>query len=337
MGYNLWGQPGEGDNFPYKLQPGQVKARPETDDEDLDIGDLINPGYGADGQPGVALPYAGQGGQLNLPKESEELDTEKGYAVGQALYNMFPENILEEYSKAWAKYGDDGIAMGVVRKTPAWKNEFQHLERDDGSLIMTELESLATKATYRESLAEIGIIDTEEFEGKFNELIKGEVSASEFQQRIDLVYEAVKNNIPEVEELFRTQYGIETDAPTIFAALINPDLEDKLLKGDLQTISVAAEAKRAGFSGAFSKFERLRKSGLSQADARQLYESAGTYQTMGVQTGSGFDIETAEAAATGDIDATKQLGLLASEQASMSSGKVGAARKDRKYTGLVQD
>ena len=56
------------------------------------------------------------------------------------------------------------------------------------------------------------------------------VSSLEFQDRIDIVYEGVINQIPEVQELFARELGIEADAPTIFGALINPKIEDKVLK-----------------------------------------------------------------------------------------------------------
>ena len=93
---------------------------------------------------------------------------------------------------------------------------------------MSEVEAMATIATYKETLREVGITNTEDFKKQFEELITGEVSGAEFQQRIDIVHEGVIDNIPQVETLFRTQYGIDTDAPTIFAALINPEINDKL-------------------------------------------------------------------------------------------------------------
>lgn len=264
-------------------------------------------------------------------------DYTKGYGIGAALYKFFPEKVLETFAKEWVKYGDAPIALATTRKTQAWKDEFKYLEREDGSLIMSELEAVSTKATYRETLGEVGITDTTDFENNFEEMITGEVSAQEFQARIDTVYNAVKNNIPQVEELFREKFNIATDEPTIFAALINPDIEDKLLKGELSTLTIAAEAKAAGFSSTFNKFDALRKAGLTQEGARNLYQSAGTYTNMSTQTGTNVDLSTLESAAIGDVEARKALNLLQAEQSSMSSGKAGAAKKGSKVTGLLQD
>ena len=57
---------------------------------------------------------------------------------------------------------------------------------------------LSTKASYAQTLREVDITDTTQFETKFNELISGEVSAAEFKQRVDLVYNQVVDQIPEV-------------------------------------------------------------------------------------------------------------------------------------------
>ena len=269
-------------------------------------------------------------------KETTAGDYTEGLERAKALYKFMPENVQAEFANAWVKFGETNLAKAATRNTAAWKKEFKYLERDDGSLIMDELQAMATKATYRETLAEVGIVDTSEFEEQFNKLITGEVSGAEFQQRIDVTYNAVKNNIPQVEAMFREQYNISTDQPTIFAALINPGINDKLLKGDLKTIGVGAEARAAGFSRSFSRFEALRKAGLTQEKARQVYQQAGNYQTMATQTNSEFDVSTLEEASIGDADSAKEIGLLAAESAAMSSFKAGAAKKDNKVTGLLE-
>lgn len=291
---------------------------------------------------------ANYGGASNLSTgATDDTNTSSGdavsdaqYAAGmeraKALFKFLPEAIQSEFAKAWVKFGNVELAKSATRNTQPWKDEFGFLERDDGSLIMDEVEAMATKATYRQTLAEVGIADTSDFEEKFEQLIKGEVSGAEFQQRIDVTYNAVKNNIPQVEQMFREQYNISSDQPTIFAALINPDIQDKLLKGDLDTITIGAEARAAGFSRSFSRFESLRKAGMTQDKARQVYQQAGTYQSMAARTDRQFDLGTVESAGIGDVEAAKELGLIAAETASMSSVQAGAKKKDGKVTGLLE-
>ena len=274
--------------------------------------------------------------ETEAQEKADAGDYSEGLERAKALFKFMPESVQTEFAKSWVKFGNTDLAKSATRNTQAWKDEFGYLEREDGSLIMDELQAMATKATYRETLAEVGIADTSDFEDSFNQLISGEVSGAEFQQRIDVTYNAVKNNIPQVEQMFREQYNISSDQPTIFAALINPTIQDKLLKGDLETISIGAEARAAGFSRSFGRFESLRKAGLTQDKARQVYQQAGTYESMARQTDRAFDISTIEEAAIGDVEAAKEIGLLAAETASMSTVQAGAAKKDGKVSGLLE-
>ena len=225
--------------------------------------------------------------------------------------------------------------MGAVRKSSVWKQEFGYLQRADGTLIMSEIDALATKATYKSTLAEVGITDFKEFEKQFEQLISTEVSGLEFQQRIDTVYSGVVNQMPEVEKLFRDKYGITLDQPTIFGALINPDIQDKVLSGDIQTLQLQAEASSRGFSTTFSRFDELRKLGLTQPEASSLYESAGDIMQSAKGVGRTLDIETLEQAAIGDIESKQQIEKSAREAMSESSFITGSRKKGDRITGLT--
>lgn len=260
---------------------------------------------------------------------------QKGLEKANALYSFLPPALLDTFAQSWAKYGDANIAMGAVRKSSVWKQEFGYLQRADGTLIMSEIDALATKATYKSTLAEVGITDFKEFEKQFEQLIATEVSGLEFQQRIDTVYSGVVNQIPEVEKLFRDKYGITLDQPTIFGALINPDIQDKVLTGDIQTLQLQAEASSRGFSTTFSRFDELRKLGLTQQSASSLYESAGDIMQSAKGVGRTLNIKTLEQAAIGDIESKKQIEKSAREAMSESSFIAGSRKKGDRITGLT--
>ena len=262
---------------------------------------------------------------------------EKGLSTAEALYSFFPENVTKEFAKAYVKFGDAATAASAVRNTGAWKQEFGWLEDPkDGTLIMTELEALGTIASFRETLGEVGITNTEDFEDDFQTLVTGRVSAGEFQDRIDLVYTGIKDQIPEVEKLFREQYGIESDESTIFAALINPKIEDKLLKGEIQTLQLQAEASSRGFSTTFARFSELRKRGLSTEMAQGIYSQADTFLNTAASIGKDLDIKTLEEAALGDISAQNIIKRTEAQLQSEGGMTLGAAKKDGKVTGLIE-
>ena len=266
-----------------------------------------------------------------------QFSQQEGYEVGQALFSFLPESVLNEFAKQWAKSGNSEIAIGATRNTKTWKDEFGYLQRDDGSLIMDELSALSTISTYKQTLGEVGIQDFTDFENEFQSLITNEVSGAEFQQRIDITYQGVVNQIPEVERLFRERYNINVDEPTIFAALINPKIQDKVLTGEIQTLQLQAEATSRGFSQSFSRFQELKNRGLTKETARGIYETASGTISQAASIGRELDISTLEEAALGDTQATKRLQRIQAELISTGGLQLGAAKKGDEITGLVAD
>jgi len=265
-------------------------------------------------------------------------NTDAAMAVARSLFSFFPEAVLKDYANAWIKYDDTTLAIAEVRTKPSWKKEFGFLQRDDGSLIMSEAEMLSTKASYAETLREVDITDMTEFESKFNELISGEVSAAEFQQRVDLVYNQVVDQIPEVERLYRDRFGIELDQPTIFGALLDPDISDKVLKGDIQTLQLQAQASIRGFTQSFARFEELRKAGLTTQQAAQVYEQATGFMQAASTVGREVELETLEEAALGDVTSQQRLQRIQAEIQSAGGTQLGAASTQTgEVVGLLED
>ena len=113
---------------------------------------------------------------------------------------------------------------------------------------------MGVKASYKQTLSEVGVNDFTDFEDEFTGYgftgygTADPVSAEEFQTRIDMVYAGVKDQIPEVEKLFRERYNMPMNGvELVFAALINPKIQDKVLAGDIQTLQLQAQATSRGF------------------------------------------------------------------------------------------
>ena len=316
MKYNLLGQRGpEGETNPDAPEGGQ---------------------YIYDNPPGTGDNLGIQG---TTTTSSTTVTNEAAMAIARSLFSFFPEAVLKEYAKSWVKYADPQLAIAEVRTTSAWENEFGYLKRDDGTLIMSEGEALSTQASYRETLQEVGITDTEQFNQKFKDLVSGEVSAAEFQQRVDLVYNQVIDQIPEVERLYRERYGLDIDAPTVFGALIDPDISDKVLKGDIQTLQLQAQASIRGFTQNFARFEELRKAGLTTERAAQIYEAAQPTIDLATSVGRELDISTLEEAALGDVTSQRRLARIQAEiQSEIGGADLGAARaRTGEIVGLVEE
>ena len=266
----------------------------------------------------------------------------EGTTIAQALYSFLPDSVIQEFAKSWVKTGNSQVAIGMTRQTKAWKDNFGKLMRDDGTLIMDEMTFMSTKASYKQTLAEVGINDFTDFEDEFTDMATGfgtddPVSAEEFQARIDMVYAGVKDQIPEVEKLFRERYNVSLDAPTIFGALINPKIQDKVLKGDIATLQLQAQATSRGFTTTFARFQELRNLGLTQEQAKGLYEGASGMISQAASIGRDLDITTLEEATLGDDAAQKRLNRISAELQSQQGITLGAAKKGDEVLGLVAD
>ena len=331
------------------LPPGQITYEVNGEQVSLVSGqDYVNPGTKADGTPNTAYVY-----KKNSTKPKSKDDNTKskdnndgrtideGTDIAKALYAFLPPEVVNEYAKNWVKSGDPNVAMGMTRQTKPWKDNFGKLMRDDGTLIMDELSFIGIKASYKQTLSEVGINDFSDFEEDFDDMATGfgtddPVSAEEFQARIDMVYAGVKDQIPEVEKLFRQQYGLGVDEGTIFGALINPKIQDKVLAGDIATLQLQAQATSKGFTTSFARFQELRKLGLTTEAAKGLYETAGSFISQARSVGRDLNVSTLESATVGDTDAKQRIARIQAEIQSSGGLNIGAAKKGDEVIGLTE-
>lgn len=264
-------------------------------------------------------------------------DRQEGLQTAQSLYSFFNQDLLNEYANNWVTTGDATRSIGMLRQSAVWEKEFGYLKRDDGSLIMSELDAVSNIASYKNTLFEYNIKDFTLFEDKFKDLISTEVSPLEFQQRIDLVYNQVIDDIPKVKELFARDYGIEATDDAIFGALINEDVEQGLLSNQITTLQIEAEAAAAGFNTSFARFETLRREGLTREKARTLYRNAQGLIDAASTVGRELDLSTLEGAALGDVQATKRLQRTQADIFAQQGATLGAAKKGDEVTGLIVD
>lgn len=344
MPYNLVGQytPADINNSTiFLLPPGRSSfATPDGFIELTSGQDYLNPGLKGDGTPNPPKIF-NESAPTPEPEENKRSITE-GTQIAKGLYSFLPEAVVNEFAKAWVDSGDANVAMGLTRQTKPWKDNFGKLMRDDGTLMMTELDFLSTKAGYEEALAEVGIENFDDFQDEFDDMATGfgtdnPVSSDEFRARVDFVYAEVKDQIPEVSNLFRQRYNISLDEPTIFAALINPKIQDKVLMGDISTLQLQAEASSRGFSTSFARFQQLRNMGLTREQAKSTYATAATSISQARSIGRDLDITTIEDAAVGDTAAQQRLQRIGAELESSQGLTLGAAKKGDEVIGLTTD
>jgi len=269
--------------------------------------------------------------------------------LAQSLYPNMPPDILDLFADEWARTGDPQVAIAEVRRSPAYEIAFPGNKRPDGTVKFDEVTYTGLKESYIGTLQEYGIprnTSVDLLTDRFTGLIEGEVSAREFAQRVDAVYQGIQENIPEVTEFYRENFGLELTPEAIFVGALDPTVGEEIVAGRITTAQIGGEAARAGFeiSGEFA--QRLQRAGISQAQARQLFTTAQAelprLQELqargGVEAPEEFTLEQfTEAAVFQSPEELEQIRLLEREEESRFAPIGGAARRGRRVTGLVEE
>ena len=269
--------------------------------------------------------------------------------LAQSLYPNMPPDILDLFANEWARTGDPQVAIAEVRRSDAYEIAFPGNKRPDGTVKFDEVTYTGLKESYIGTLQEYGIprnTSVDLLTDRFTGLIEGEVSAREFAQRVDAVYQGIQENIPEVTEFYRENFGLELTPEAIFVGALDPTVGEEIVAGRITTAQIGGEAARAGFeiSGEFA--QRLQRAGISQAQARQLFTTAQAelprLQELqargGVEAPEEFTLEQfTEAAVFQSPEELEQIRLLEREEESRFAPIGGAARRGRRVTGLVEE
>ena len=269
--------------------------------------------------------------------------------LAQSLYPNMPPDILALFASEWSRTGDPQVAIAEVRRSDAYEIAFPGNKRPDGTVKFDEVTYTGLKESYIGTLQEYGIprnTSVDLLTDRFTGLIEGEVSAREFAQRVDAVYQGIQENIPEVTEFYRENFGLELTPEAIFVGALDPTVGEEIVAGRITTAQIGGEAARAGFeiSGDFA--QRLQRAGISQAQARQLFTTAQAelprLQELqargGVEQPEQFTLEQfTEAAVFQSPEELEEIRQLEAEEQSRFAPIGGAARRGRRVTGLVEE
>ena len=146
--------------------------------------------------------------------------------LAKGLFPYLPDEVINKYVDYYAESDRNiDVALGKLRQDPIYDDYFPGNKRADRTVRYNEAEYLAVKKSYKLSLEDYGL-NPELFDDTFSNLIAGDVSPSEFKGRIDVVFEGIKSNIPQVKEFYSANYGIDLTDEAIFASAIKPELGD---------------------------------------------------------------------------------------------------------------
>ena len=268
--------------------------------------------------------------------------------LAKSLFPYLPDDVINKYVDYYAESDRNiDVALGKLRQDPIYDDYFPGNKRADKTVRYNEAEYLAVKESYKLSLEDFGL-NPELFDDTFSNLIAGDVSPSEFKTRVGIVFEGIKSNIPQVKEFYSANYGIDLTDEAIFASAIKPELGEQILNKQIAVSQIGGEARRAGFGDTISleKAQELQAAGITQAQARQLFQEAQLevprIQELqargGRQVDDVFGVEDfTEAAVFRSPEELEEVRVLEAEEASRFTPTTGPARRGRRVQGLVQE
>lgn len=261
-------------------------------------------------------------------------------AQAAALYPYLPPALLDLYADFWDDSGDPTLALAELRADPQYTTFFPGIKRADGSLRMSEAEYLSTLDGYRLALGQFGL-NPSLFENRFVEMIEGELTVSEFADRLTAAYEGIISQAPELMAYYAENYGISLTPEAVFASFIDPELGDSILNQRIAVSQIGGAAAIQNFDLDLEFAEQLRQSGLSFAKAQEHFaQAAFLLPTLDVLAGR-FDLDTdfditefSLAGVIGDPQQLKRINRLRAASTSEFTEQLGSLRTTEDF--LVQ-
>ena len=186
------------------------------------------------------------------------------------LYPYYPEKLVQMILDVWTNTGEISIAISETRASDEFDKQFPGIKRPDGSLRMTEIEYLETKDYMQDSLRRYNL-NPEVFGEDIINAISGDVSAKEFDERVNLGYTQIINNIPQVKEIYKGEFGMDLTDEAIIAMFLSPSVAESVLENRVLVSSISAEAEVAGVNIGKSAVQQFIQAGINQEESRQLF------------------------------------------------------------------
>jgi hypothetical protein len=265
------------------------------------------------------------------------------FEQAKGLYPYLDDRLIRLFLNKYAESGNERLALAEMRADPIMNDIYPGIKRTDGTLRMTEQEYVAAVDNMKATVRTYNL-NPNEFQDDIVNAISGDVSPLEFRQRMEIGYEGVVNNIPQVKQAYLDNFGIDLPDESIFAMFVSPNVARNILEGNIRASQVLGEAEAAGFGGITAQVgTSLVQQGLTQEGARKGFGQA-ALSLEGIQAAQrrfGRETQTAteyvQATQLGVAEELQQLQNVLQQVSSESSAVLGAATTQTgEVTGLTE-
>ena len=300
-------------------------------------------GYTYDPNTGTATPKSSTQQQQQQQQQQQSVidkDTQDAYAIlKSALSNYGLESlytVIEGYMKSGL--GPEQAKL-KIKQEPAYQARFAGNEkrRTAGLNVLSEAEYLGLEDAYSQTLKAYG---QQSYFGTTRDarqttmaaLIGGDVSATEFKDRIDLAVTRVANADPAIKTQLKAFYNIEdTDLVGYF---LNPTQNLPKLEEKVKAAEIGSAAAAQNLVTSMATAEDLAKFGVDLATARKGYATiadvlptAGKLSDIYKEEGITYNQATAEAETFKGLASAQRKRLkLAEKEIASFSGQSGMSK-----------
>lgn len=311
------------------------------------VGGGMSGGFDAQGNPVVGGQYDSKGnfvgtsattsttGTSSISKETQDaFAILKSALSNYGLETLYP--VIEGYMKSGL--GSEQAKL-KIKQEPVYQARFAGNEkrRTAGLNVLSEAEYLALEDAYSQTLKAYGQQTyfggtREARQATMAELIGGDVSATEFKDRIDLASTRVANADPGVKAQLKSYYDIqESDLVGYF---LNPKQNLPKLEEKVKAAEIGSAAALQNLGTSLATAEDLAKFGVDLATARKGYAAIAnvlpTAEKLGQiysEEGINYDQAAAEAETFKGLASAQRKRLqLAEKEIASFSGRSGVNR-----------
>ena len=194
----------------------------------------------------------------------------------QAIYYWLPAGALSTFIDAYIDKGADA-AWAAVRQSPNYETWFPGNMDDNGNIRYPEDQYAGTREAYRDVMRAVGLEPTAiaQLEGKFVDLMEGEVSPNEFMARVESTYNRIVVASDQIKEFYASQYGIQglSTQDLLFAAM-DPEFGRLTFEENFRIAEVGGAAAESGFDISSATAELISERGVNLPAAREMFGRA---------------------------------------------------------------
>lgn len=257
------------------------------------------------------------------------------------FFPWLPAPLLDAYLEGYAEYGEASLAYAFMQQQPEYDQYFPGNRRDDGSFRWSEGEYASFQERFAFAITSIGV-NPAYFMNQFPSLVEAGVTPTEFEERVDQIYERVISRSPEIREYYATNFGLELTDSAILASSLNPDVGVQIINRQIDIASIGAEAAMRNYDIDWNLAERIRDRGVSAGQAGEVFSQA--VENLPIldvlarrhnDPDDTFDLnEFLSASIFDDPFERRRIRRLLAQESSMFSGSTGFATQGRAVTGL---